>query len=118
MSLEGHGTEATSSEIKTTLSYRADASKLHVEGKAKSYPDIEEDVDGKLRTSEPVQENGVVQPKRAAKIHDFCFGIPYGKCASIWKIPLLFTLLLRRDLVDHNTHFFKLILNVTIGFNV
>ena len=83
MSLEGHGTEATSSEIKTTLSYRADASKLHVEGKAKSYPDIEEDVDGKLRTSEPVQENGVVQPKRAAKIHDFCFGIPYGKCTSI-----------------------------------
>ncbi|KAK4580764.1 hypothetical protein RGQ29_024419 [Quercus rubra] len=78
MSLEGHGTDATSSEIKTTLSYTADASKLHVEGTSKSFPDIEEDVAGNLGSSEPIQENGVIQQKRAAKIHDFCFGIPYG----------------------------------------
>ena len=83
MSLEGHGTDATSSEIKTTLSYTADASKLHVEGTSKSYPDIEEDVTGNLGSSEPMEENGVIQQKRAAKIHDFCFGIPYGKCTSI-----------------------------------
>ena len=83
MSLEGHGTDATSSEIKTTLSYTADASKLHVEGMSKSYPDIEEDVTGNLGSSEPMQENGVIQQKRAVKIHDFFFGIPYGECTSI-----------------------------------
>ncbi|CAF1849464.1 BnaC04g24320D [Brassica napus] len=27
---------------------------------------------------EPVEEHVVTQTKRAAKIHDFCFGIPYG----------------------------------------
>ncbi|KAM7255332.1 hypothetical protein ACFE04_020573 [Oxalis oulophora] len=31
-----------------------------------------------LALVEPEQEAGVSEPKRAAKIHDFCFGIPYG----------------------------------------
>ncbi|KAK7845084.1 protein fatty acid export 1 [Quercus suber] len=51
---------------------------IDLERTSKSYPDIEEDVAGNLGSSEPIQENGVIQQKRAAKIHDFCFGIPYG----------------------------------------
>lgn len=74
MSLEGRGTDAS----KTTLRYTGDASEFYVDGTAKSYPDLVEDAAGKLGMDEPVQENGVIQPKRAAKIHDFCFGIPFG----------------------------------------
>ncbi|KAH9679557.1 protein FATTY ACID EXPORT 1 [Citrus sinensis] len=70
----------TSSEIKTTLSYTADNdSKPYVEGTAKSYPTVEEEhSSGEMGKTEPVPEDGVAQPKKAAKIHDFCFGIPYG----------------------------------------
>ncbi|KAM1027937.1 hypothetical protein ACFX2A_041635 [Malus domestica] len=52
MSLEG------GSKTKTNLSYTSNASK------AKSDPILDDEL--------------VAQPKRAAKIHDFCFGIPFG----------------------------------------
>lgn len=77
MSLEGHGTETSSSEIKATSSYAADTSKLPIEGTAKSYQSIKNDAE-QMGMTEPVQEYGVTQQKRTAKIHDFCFGIPYG----------------------------------------
>ena len=80
ISLEGHGSGTSSSEIKTTLSYVADTSKLPTEGTAKSHQSIKNDTE-QMRMTEPVQEYGVTQQKRAAKIHDFCFGIPYGECA-------------------------------------
>ncbi|KAB1222386.1 hypothetical protein CJ030_MR2G005202 [Morella rubra] len=64
--MEGRGTDASSYESKARLSHTADASKSP------------EDGGGKSGRGEPIQENGVVQQKRAAKIHDFCFGIPYG----------------------------------------
>ncbi|KAK9987321.1 hypothetical protein SO802_032272 [Lithocarpus litseifolius] len=71
--------ELSHDKVRASLgTFEADASKLHVEGTSKSYPDIEEDIAGNLGSSEPIQENGVIQQKRAAKIHDFCFGIPYG----------------------------------------
>ncbi|GAV79902.1 Tmemb_14 domain-containing protein [Cephalotus follicularis] len=78
MSLEGHRTDTTRSEIKTPLSYTADASISHVEGSVKSYPIIEENFDGKTTVDEPVQEHDISKQKRTAKIHDFCFGIPFG----------------------------------------
>ncbi|KAF2308151.1 hypothetical protein GH714_035884 [Hevea brasiliensis] len=67
MSLEGaRGTENSSSEIKTRLSYTADESKPYVEGPAEPHG---------------LEEKGITDPGKAygaAKIHDFCFGIPYG----------------------------------------
>lgn len=82
MSLDDRGTDATSSEIKTTLSYTADdESKPYVEGTTKPYPTVEEvHSSGEMGITEPIPEDGVTQPKKAAKIHDFCFGIPYGEC--------------------------------------
>ncbi|KAJ7976723.1 protein FATTY ACID EXPORT 1, chloroplastic [Quillaja saponaria] len=77
MSLEGHGADTTSSDIKSTLSYTDDVSKLHVEETEKSYPSIKDHDAGKVDIDEPVQE-GVSQQQRAAKIHDFCLGIPFG----------------------------------------
>ncbi|KAA8517167.1 hypothetical protein F0562_017460 [Nyssa sinensis] len=77
MSHDGHGTDISSAETKTTLSYSTDASKSHNGRSMKSYPTTEEHVAGKGK-SEPVQEHAVTQQKRAAKIHDFCFGIPFG----------------------------------------
>lgn len=78
MSVDGHGAEATSSELKTTPSYVAGESKPFIEEATKSYPSSEVHIPE--TTSETVKEHGNIQPKRAAKIHDFCFGIPYGEC--------------------------------------
>ncbi|XP_022744021.1 protein FATTY ACID EXPORT 1, chloroplastic-like isoform X2 [Durio zibethinus] len=76
MSVDGRGAEATGSKLKTTPSYVAGESKPFIEEVPKSYPNAEGHFPE--NTSEPVEENGIIQPKRAAKIHDFCFGIPYG----------------------------------------
>ncbi|XVE75555.1 hypothetical protein DITRI_Ditri12bG0102900 [Diplodiscus trichospermus] len=76
MSLDGHGTEPTSSELKSTPTYVAGESNPFIEEATKSYPNAEGHIPE--NTSEPVEEHGLIQPKRAAKIHDFCFGIPYG----------------------------------------
>ncbi|KAL4295450.1 hypothetical protein GQ457_12G019690 [Hibiscus cannabinus] len=74
MSLDGHGAETASSQLKTTPSYVAGESKpVEV---TKSHPNAEEHVPE--TPSNLVEKNDIIQPKRAAKIHDFCFGIPYG----------------------------------------
>lgn len=74
MSLEG------SSDVNTTLSYASDdAPKTHVERAANLYSDA---AGNSGTTSEPQLELGVAEQKRAAKIHDFCFGIPFGEFAS------------------------------------
>ncbi|XP_043690530.1 protein FATTY ACID EXPORT 1, chloroplastic-like [Telopea speciosissima] len=78
MHLEGSGMERTRSETMTTLSYTADPSTSHIESTMKSYPNNEEQVGGKLGVGDQLQEQVVTQQKRAAKIHDFCFGIPFG----------------------------------------
>lgn len=40
---------------------------------------MDESATGKEVITESVEEHvASTQPKRAAKIHDFCFGIPYG----------------------------------------
>lgn len=78
MSFEGHGMETSSSESQTTLSYTSNVSKPHVEGISKPHQSREEHISGKMGISESLHENGSSPQKRAAKIHDFCFGIPFG----------------------------------------
>ncbi|CAH2063858.1 unnamed protein product [Thlaspi arvense] len=63
------GVDGNSSETPASLSYAAEVSKPFVEKTSKPY----ETATDKEITTEPIEE-----PKRAAKIHDFCFGIPYG----------------------------------------
>ncbi|KAF8102124.1 hypothetical protein N665_0201s0409 [Sinapis alba] len=68
-----------SSEMPASLSYTADeVSKPFVEKTSNST--VDEAATGKEIITEPTVEEHVAstQPKRAAKIHDFCFGIPYG----------------------------------------
>ncbi|XP_059646251.1 protein FATTY ACID EXPORT 1, chloroplastic-like [Cornus florida] len=76
-SRHGRGAEISSSETKTALSYSSDTSKSQNEMPTESYATTEEYASGKV-ISEPVQEHVITQQKRAAKIHDFCFGIPFG----------------------------------------
>ncbi|CAN4118482.1 unnamed protein product [Withania somnifera] len=77
MSNDGHGTDESSLKSRTTLSYATDSSKSLKGTSSNSYSAPEEYVTGK-EINEPVQENSSSQPKRAAKIHDFCLGIPFG----------------------------------------
>ncbi|KAF5737667.1 hypothetical protein HS088_TW13G00555 [Tripterygium wilfordii] len=77
MSAEGHGTDT--SGTKTTLSYTDDASSNSWPEDAVKYSGVKADAGDKVELNGPVQESGFApEPKRAAKIHDFCFGIPYG----------------------------------------
>ncbi|KAK6149112.1 hypothetical protein DH2020_016637 [Rehmannia glutinosa] len=75
MSSDEHGADISNSENKTTPSY-VDASKSHNGSSVKSHPLTEGPVVG--ASNGHVQEQLISQPKRAAKIHDFCFGIPFG----------------------------------------
>ncbi|KAL2559723.1 Protein FATTY ACID EXPORT 1 [Forsythia ovata] len=76
-SIDGHGTDVSNSETKTVLSYTADDSKSLNGRMEKSHLITQEHVVGEAM-NEPIQEQVVSQPKRAAKIHDFCLGIPFG----------------------------------------
>ncbi|KAJ0246764.1 Protein FATTY ACID EXPORT 1 [Hirschfeldia incana] len=70
--------DGNSSETPASLSYTAEVSKPFVEKTSDSK--VGETATGKEIITEPVEEHvtSTQQPKRAAKIHDFCFGIPYG----------------------------------------
>ncbi|KAH0918868.1 protein FATTY ACID EXPORT 1, chloroplastic isoform X2 [Brassica rapa] len=63
--------DGNSSETPASLSYTAEVSKPFVEKTSKPYSSVDE-------TATSKEHVDTVQPKRAAKIHDFCFGIPYG----------------------------------------
>ncbi|OVA06112.1 Uncharacterized protein family UPF0136 [Macleaya cordata] len=78
MQLERSGTESPSLETNTTSSYSAGASKMHAEGTVRSQPSTEEPLDEKLGRDVELNEKDITQPVKAAKIHDFCFGIPFG----------------------------------------
>ncbi|KAF8114752.1 hypothetical protein N665_0034s0091 [Sinapis alba] len=67
--------DGNSSEAPASLSYTAEVSKPFVEKTSEPYPTVDT---SKEIISETVEEHVATQPKRAAKIHDFCFGIPYG----------------------------------------
>ncbi|CAL5423174.1 unnamed protein product [Camellia sinensis] len=76
MNSDGSDTGISGSQTKTNLSYTADASRSHIEGSARSYATTSENDNGK-GMNEPVQGHAVTQQIRAAKIHDFCLGIPF-----------------------------------------
>ncbi|KAF5750249.1 hypothetical protein HS088_TW03G00582 [Tripterygium wilfordii] len=77
MHAEVRGTDT--SETKTTLSYSDNASSNSWPEEAAKYSSAKEVAGDKVELNEPVQESVIaLEPKRAAKIHDFCFGIPYG----------------------------------------
>ncbi|KAI3950796.1 hypothetical protein MKW92_018629, partial [Papaver armeniacum] len=50
-------------------------SKLHAEGSVRSHPSNEVPLDGKFVVK--LQEQDIKETIKAAKIHDFCFGIPF-----------------------------------------
>ncbi|CAK9183991.1 unnamed protein product [Ilex paraguariensis] len=77
MGHDGHGTKKTSSESNATLSYTTKVSESNNGRSARSYLTSEDQVAGN-GLSEPIEEHVVTQQKRAAMIHDFCFGIPFG----------------------------------------
>ncbi|KAJ8534239.1 hypothetical protein K7X08_007563 [Anisodus acutangulus] len=77
MNNDGLSADGSSLESRTTLSYATDSSKSLNGTSSNSYSAPEEDVTRK-EINEPVQENSSSQPKKAAKIHDFCLGIPFG----------------------------------------
>lgn len=70
--------DGNTSETPASLSYTAEVSKPFVEKTPKPYSTVDEAAASKETITEPVEEPVDTQPKRAAKIHDFCFGIPYG----------------------------------------
>jgi hypothetical protein len=70
--------DGNSSETPASLSYTAEVSKPVVEKTSKPYSTVDETATNKESITEPVEEDVATQPIRAAKIHDFCFGIPYG----------------------------------------
>ncbi|KAK4725473.1 hypothetical protein R3W88_028252 [Solanum pinnatisectum] len=77
MSNDGHGTDESSLKSRTTSSYATDSSQSLNGTSSNSYSAPEENVTEK-EINESVQENSSSQPKKAAKIHDFCLGIPFG----------------------------------------
>ncbi|XXG90138.1 hypothetical protein AAC387_Pa12g1969 [Persea americana] len=77
MRLEGSNMANPSSETKTTLRYTENEQNQQIEGVTKSYP-TEEQTDGNVRMDGSSPAESVIPQKRAAKIHDFCFGIPFG----------------------------------------
>lgn len=94
MSLEGSASDTADSQTKTSVSYATDASESRVAGTTNSYPGVEEESDVVNLETNKLQEPADVGtvPKRAAKIHDFCFGIPFGKSPIGLDPPLPFLL--------------------------
>lgn len=72
-------TEISSSDRKVTLSYTEDA--------VASQNDTSNSVTGEHGNgkfvSEPIDNVVAAEEKRGAKIHDFCFGIPFGEFLSV-----------------------------------
>ncbi|GAA0140566.1 hypothetical protein LIER_01886 [Lithospermum erythrorhizon] len=68
--------ESTSGN-RMSVSYGGDGLRSQDETSVKSNPSTEAKLEG-AETLEPIQESPVAQPQKAAKIHDFCFGIPFG----------------------------------------
>ncbi|EOA38483.1 hypothetical protein CARUB_v10010248mg [Capsella rubella] len=67
--------DGNSSETPASLSYTAEVPKPIVENTSTPFSTVDETATNKDIITEPVE---ATQPIRAAKIHDFCFGIPYG----------------------------------------
>ncbi|KAK4432100.1 protein FATTY ACID EXPORT 1, chloroplastic [Sesamum alatum] len=77
MNSDGHGTKLSDLEKKTTPSYLNDASQCILEARNNHILFRKVLLFGEASNGH-VKEEVVSQPKRAAKIHDFCLGIPFG----------------------------------------
>lgn len=77
MNSDGNGSKVSQVENKTYIYEEASPSYNGSSGQPHSA--AEGFVVGKAVNE---QESVVDQPKRAAKIHDFCFGIPFGQLIS------------------------------------
>lgn len=76
MNNDGHTIKASSLQSRTALKHIAAASKSHNDILGKPNSSTAEYVNGE-EINEPV-ENVISEKQRSAKIHDFCFGLPYG----------------------------------------
>lgn len=76
MSHDGHGIQTSSSKSKAILRYTTRALKSQNETPENPYSSTEEYINGG-DTSVPIQQV-VTEQKKSARIHDFCFGIPFG----------------------------------------
>lgn len=76
MNSDQHAIKASISGSKLAAKYVAKASQSDNDILEKPNSHLEEYVNGE-KIDEPIQSVDT-EPKRAAKIHDFCFGIPYG----------------------------------------
>lgn len=77
MSLEGHDAGASSSGNNPNLKYTGDSWSSSVDVATKSFPEVEEHLNGKIGVNGPANAT-ITEKKGTAKIHDFCFGIPFG----------------------------------------
>ncbi|GLT95916.1 hypothetical protein SLE2022_135690 [Rubroshorea leprosula] len=80
MTLDERGLDSNGSQLRTNASIAAEESESFMGEAKKSHVNADSHVPDPevIGVSEPVLEQGVNQQTRAAKIHDFCFGIPYG----------------------------------------
>lgn len=77
MTLEKPGAESTGPEIKRVSAYGDDETILHSNGTTKLHSSS---------IDSTAQEPKSNPPKNAAKIHDFCLGIPFGELISCSKL--------------------------------
>ena len=88
MSKDERATDISNSGIKTALSYTDGAPKSH-NGRSLIVDSTAEEPVAIKGESEPVEEPIATQQIRAAKIHDFCLGIPFGKFLFMVKCLIL-----------------------------
>lgn len=89
MNNDGHAIKAYSSESSgSALYHRAAASKSHNDIVVKANSSTVEVVNGE-EINEP-EEHVVSEQKRSAKIHDFCFGLPYGEFFLLLHLMIFF----------------------------
>lgn len=77
MNNDGRAIKGYSLESRSALTYTAAASKSHSDILKKPHSSTVDYVNGE-EIGEPV-ENVISKQQRSAKIHDFCFGIPFGE---------------------------------------
>ncbi|XP_010523644.1 PREDICTED: protein FATTY ACID EXPORT 1, chloroplastic [Tarenaya hassleriana] len=77
-SIDGNSSRTAGSENRTSLSYTAEVSDPFGEKTTEPFSTLDENVTSKRDTVVSAEQHVVTEQKRAAKIHDFCFGIPYG----------------------------------------
>uniref|UniRef100_A0A7N0V3M1 Uncharacterized protein n=1 Tax=Kalanchoe fedtschenkoi TaxID=63787 RepID=A0A7N0V3M1_KALFE len=79
---EGYAVKLSASNIRMTLRCSAQSSTPYTEDLGMSHPAAEEN--GSVYQTASETENQIpIQEKKFAKIHDFCFGIPFGSTILI-----------------------------------